>query len=72
MEHKQGLDGRWVRLAQDARWRNFGEANARIAPEGTVLRLENWRPEGYNATTEAGEHFFLLASYLKTAEEVAR
>lgn len=72
MEHKQGLDGRWVRLTQDARWRNFGEANARIAPEGTVLRLESWRPEGYNATTEAGEHFFLFAEYLTTAEEVAR
>ena len=70
MKHQQGLGGRWVRLAQDARWRNFGEANARIMPKGSVLRLESWRPEGYCAVTEKGEYFFLFARYLETAEEV--
>ena len=70
MKHVRGLEGKWVRLTQAARWRNYGDEAARIMPEGTLLRLTCWRPEGYNAVTAKGETFFLFAAALKNAEEL--
>ena len=70
MKHVKGLEGKLVRLTQAARWRNYGDKAMRIMPQGALLRLESWRPEGYNATTEKGEFFFLFADALKNAEEL--
>ena len=70
MKHERGLEGKIVRLTETAVWRNYGDAEARTVPQGSDLRLESWRPEGYCAVTEKGEYFFLFARYLETAEEV--
>lgn len=70
MKHKPGLEGKTVRLTENAVWRNYGDTEARGMLRGAYLRLESYRPEGYNAVTAKGKHFFLLAKYLETAVEI--
>ena len=66
MEFKKGIEGTLVMITEEAGWVNFGEDRESL-PSGTVLRLESWRPEGYNATiSETGEHFFLFKKYIES------
>lgn len=70
MEFKKGIEGTLVMITEEAGWVNFGEDRESLPP-GTVLRLESWRPEGYNATiAETGEHFFLFKKYIESGYKV--
>lgn len=70
MEFKKGIEGTLVMITEEAGWVNFGEVRESL-PAGTVLRLESWRPEGYNAIIpETGEHFFLFKKYIESGYEV--
>lgn len=70
MEFKKGIEGTLVMITEEARWVNFGVVGESL-PAGTVLRLESWRPEGYNATiAETGEHFFLFKKYIESGYKV--
>lgn len=70
MEFKKGIEGTLVMITEEAGWVNFGESRESL-PAGTILRLESWRPEGYNATiAETGEHFFLFKKYIESGYKV--
>ena len=70
MEFKKGIEGTLVMITEEAGWVNFGDARESL-PSGTVLRLESWRPEGYNATiAETGEHSFLFKKYIESGYRV--
>ena len=70
--------GTLIRLTAPARWKNYG-APPDTMPPGSTLRLECWRPEGWQAVEIAeqrdghfivGRFFFLTHRHLQTAEVI--
>ena len=71
--------GTLIRLTATARWRNYGDPEPRTMPTGATMRLESWRPEGWQAVEIVeqpdgqfivGGFFFLFNRYLQTAEVI--
>ena len=64
MRFEKNLEGSLVVLTREARWHNTDRVL--IAPVGTTLQLNSWRPEGYVCTIVHGglfnveETFFLF------------
>ena len=51
MEHTQDKTGTLARLTQDAKWTNYNTPTATL-PAGSIVRIESWRPEGFNVIVE--------------------
>ena len=79
MEHTQDKTGTLARLTQDAKWTNYNQPTATL-PAGSIVRIESWRPEGFNVVVEKsnsdrienGSYFFIFKEYVKTAQEMRR
>ena len=79
MQHTQDNVGKLARITEDAKWTNYNTPTATL-PAGSIVRIESWRPEGFNVRVEKsnsdrianGEYFFIFKEYVKTAQEMRR
>lgn len=70
MKHSMENTGKLARITEPARWKNFGTPEETL-PAGTILHLESWRPEGFNARIAGTQkYFFLFKEYVATAQEI--
>ena len=79
MNHTQDNTGKLARITENARWTNYNTEEQTL-PAGSIVRIESWRPEGFNVIVEEsksdrianGEYFFIFKEYVKTAQEMRR
>ena len=69
MEFTKHLEGSRVVLTREARWHNTDRVS--VAPVGTALQLNSWRPEGYVCTIVSGGLFNVGETFFLSREAFA-